>query len=322
MTADRPIVSVCIANWNCCDMLRSCLSSLIHQDQGIALEVIVVDNASQDGAIAMVRSEFPGVHLIVNSLNHGFARASNQAAEVSRGEYLLFLNNDTEVPAGTLGKLVEYSRSNPKIGMVGPRLRYSDGSIQISYRCRPSVSALLHRTMLWRWTRLFGESYRRYRRGGFDPEHTGKVDLLMGAAVLAPRSVFFDSGKWDEDFSFGGEDLELAARIGRLHEVHYYPAAEITHHGRVSSRINVGFSTESVEMGYVQYLRKMGTSKFCLWLYKLTVTLDAPIQLLVKTVEFAGRRCFGRRKKAEKSWLVVRGYAYFLRRSLARFWKC
>src|SRR5262249_53901353 len=150
----------------------------------------------------------------------------------------------------------------------------------------PSIGALLHRTLLLRWTGLFSRAYRTYRRGGYDPHHRGPVDLLMGAAVFTPREVFFASGCWDEDFAFGGEDLELAARVGRRHPIHFNPDVEITHHGRVSSRLNIGFSAESVAIGYVQYLRKTGSSRLAVQLYKLIVTLDAPLQLLATTAQW------------------------------------
>src|SRR5688572_26671222 len=95
----RRDVSVCIANWNCRDLLRTCLASLLRQPQGVRLEVVVVDNASTDGAAEMVAAEFPEVTLIRNATNKGFSRASNQAAHHSSGRYLFFLNNDTVVPS-------------------------------------------------------------------------------------------------------------------------------------------------------------------------------------------------------------------------------
>jgi GT2 family glycosyltransferase len=269
----------------------------------------------------MVEREFPEVILIRNAENRGFAKASNQAAAASSGRFLFFLNNDTIVSPMALHGLLDYARRHPDAAMLGPRLRDSDGAFQISYRRRPTVSALLHRTAILRWTGAFGSIYRRYRRGGYNPHHRGQVDLLMGAAVFVSREVFFACGRWDEDFAFGGEDLELAARIGERYAVHFVPDVEVTHHGRVSSRLNVGFSTESVAIGYVQYLRKTGTSTTGLLFYKLAVTVDAPLQLLTTGSQYLARRIAGRREKAGKSLLAFRGSMHFLGRSLPRFWR-
>src|SRR5262245_44387135 len=105
----RPAVSVCIVNWNCRRHLRRCLRSLSSRRQGVRLEVIVVDNASTDGAAEMVARRFPRVVLLRNGANVGFARGCNQAARAARGRYLFFLNNDTLVPDGALGRLWAYA---------------------------------------------------------------------------------------------------------------------------------------------------------------------------------------------------------------------
>lgn len=316
-----PDVSVCIANWNCKAMLRACLKSLHDQPQGARLETIVVDNGSDDGAADMVAREFPRVVLVRNAENAGFARASNQAAARAKGRFLLFLNNDTLVPAHTLGRLVDYLEAHPDVGLVGPRLRDAAGRPQVSYRQLPTVGALLHRTYLLRWTGLLRRAYRRYRRQQFDPDHTRTVEVLMGAAVLVRRDVFFACGRWDEDFTFGGEDIDLSARVGQRHPLVYHPTAEIIHYGRVSTRLNACYSSPNIAVGFARYLRKSGTTPAALFAYKLIYTLDAPLHMLVKAAEGAYRRLRGRRGAASKSFLVARGLWHFLARGLVPFWK-
>jgi N-acetylglucosaminyl-diphospho-decaprenol L-rhamnosyltransferase len=314
-------VSVCIANWNCRDLLRACLESLHDQPQGVRLETIVVDNGSCDGAADMVAREFPEVILQRNPSNLGFARANNQAARRARGRYLFFLNNDTRVPVGTLGRLAEFAESHPDVGMIGPRLRDAQGHFQVSYRLRPTMGTLLHRTSLLRWTGIFHEAYQRYRRQEFDPRTTRRVEILMGAAMFLPREAFFDCGGWDEAFTFGGEDLDLSARVGRRHPVVYLPRAEITHYGRVSTRQHIGYASSNMAAGFVRYLRKSGCSRKGMLAYKLLVTLDTPVQFVGKGVQYVCRRLRGRKEKAAKSLLAMRGFGHFLLKGWLPFWR-
>jgi GT2 family glycosyltransferase len=314
-------VSVCIANWNCRDLLRACLESLLDQPQGVRVEAIVADNASTDGAADMVAREFPEVILHRNATNQGFACANNQAAARARGRYLFFLNNDTVVPPGTLRRLVEYAEAHPSVGIVAPRLRGGKGEVQVSYRQRPTLGTLLHRTSLLRWTGLLRNAYRRYRRQEFDPHTTRPVEVLMGAAMLLPRQVFFGVGGWDEEFTFGGEDLDLSARVRRHYDLVYHPRVEIIHYGRVSTRQHIGFAASHMAVGFLRYLRKSGYPGPLLFFYKLVVTLDAPVQVLGKLLQYGWRRLRGQRTKAEKSRLALRGAAYFLGKGLGEFWR-
>jgi N-acetylglucosaminyl-diphospho-decaprenol L-rhamnosyltransferase len=314
-------ISVCIANWNCRDFLRGCLESLREFAQGVRLEIIVCDNASTDGAAEMVEREFPEVILIRNRENLGFARASNQAAEPATGRYVFFLNNDTIVPPGTLRELLDFAESHPEAGMIGPLLRDSDGKPQISYRQRPTIGAMLHRTALLRWTGLLKRSYYRYRRSSFVAQGTREVEVLMGAAVLIRRDIFESCGRWDEDFRFGGEDIELSTRIGRTRSLIYVPHIEITHFGRISSRLNVAFSAPNVAIGYVRYFRKSGASAAAIRFYQLVVTLETPVHLATKMVQVGWRRLRGQSDRAEKSRIVMLGLWRFLSRDLLRFWR-
>lgn len=316
-----PIVSVCIANWNCRELLRGCLQSLFARPQGVSFEVIVADNASTDGAAEMVEAEFPRVHLIRNRTNFGFSIANNQAANLARGGYLFFLNNDTIVPPNTLGQFVEFHKQNPDAGMVGPRLRGVDGCNQISYRKKPTLAALLHRISFLRWTGLFRRAYNEYRRNSFNPDGVHTVEVLMGAAVFLPRAAFDASGRWDENYRFGGEDLDLSTQVGRNHRVVYAGSVEIVHYGRVASRANVTFAAPNVAIGYVRYFRKAGASRGGLLFYKLCVTLDAPLQLVGKLLQASVRAIAGDPERGQKSLLAARGLVQFMGQELLRFWR-
>jgi GT2 family glycosyltransferase len=314
-------VSVCVVNWNCREVLRGCLQSLRAQPDDVRLEVLVVDNGSTDGAPEMVAREFPECVLLRNGENVGFSRANNRAARSARGRYLFFINNDTVVPPGAIRRLMDYAEAHPEIGMIGPRLRDGCGRIQASYRCRPTLGALLHRTSVLRWTGLFKRAYRRYRRQRFDPNHSGCVELLIGAAVFLPRGVFEECGPWDEGYLFGGEDLDLATSVGRKYEVAYLPSVEIAHLGRVSTRQNIGFCFTHMTLGFVRYLRHSGCSPWALGFYKLIVSLDVPVQFIGKAIQYGWRRVRGKQRKAEQSLIAWRGFKHFLFRGMLAFWR-
>ena len=314
-------VSVCIANWNCREFLRQCLESLLDAAQGVALEVIVVDNASTDGAPEMVERDFPEVVLVRNSENLGFACANNQASRKAQGRYLFFLNNDTVIPKGSLGELLDFARAHPEAGIIGPRLCDALGRTQVSYRLEPTLAILLHRTSILRWTGLLRGTYRRYRRSDFQTETTRPVEVLMGAAMLIPREVFERVGGWDEEFMFGGEDIDLSTRIRRDGQVIYHPEVKIVHYGRVSTRQHIGFASSHMNIGFLRFLRKNGSGKFALLLYKFVVTLDLPVQILAKALQFAWRKLLGHNDKAAKTGLALRGMTHFLRHGMKAFWR-
>lgn len=314
-------VSVCIANWNCRELLQRCLNSLYKQPQGVTFEVIIADNGSTDGAAEMVVREFPQVRLIRNASNRGFSVASNQAARMARGRILLFLNNDTYLPPQTLRKFVRYFERHPDVGMVGPRLIGRDGAPQISYRRRPTLAALLHRVSLLRWTGVFRKAYYDYRRSDYRPEARQPVEILMGAAVALPQKVYKECGGWDEHFRFGVEDIDLSTQVSRRRPVMFHGDIAIVHYGRAASRDNIRFAAPNVAIGYVRYFRKCGVSPVALALYKLLVTLDAPLQMVGKFAQGGLRFLRGQRAKAGKSWLAARGVWHFLRGDLMRFWR-
>ena len=115
------ILSVIILNWNVRELLQRALDSVLTSwgDQP-GLEVIVVDNASKDGSLSMVRETFPEVRVIANDENRGYTGGNNQGIEAARGEYLLILNPDTEIIDDALSRLVKYAQQHPDVGLIGP----------------------------------------------------------------------------------------------------------------------------------------------------------------------------------------------------------
>jgi N-acetylglucosaminyl-diphospho-decaprenol L-rhamnosyltransferase len=268
-----------------------------------------------------VARAYPEVRLVRNDINRGFAAANNQAVQLARGDYLFFLNNDTVVPPVALAPLVDFLDAQPEVVLVGPRLVGCDGRRQIAHRRQPTVATFLHRTWLFRLTSLYRKGYHDYRRQPSDVQWPCAVEVLMGAALLISRKRFEELGGWDEGFTFGGEDLDLCWRARRLGLVMHDPRVTIVHVGSASTKDNIGFASPNILAGFARYFRKAGATPRELLVYKLAVTIDAPVQIVVKSLRMIWRRLWGRRRAAAKSWNDVRGAAAFLRRGLGALWK-
>lgn len=316
-----PDVSVCIVNWNGAKVLANCLQSLRVGHEGLSVEVIVVDNASSDGSAEKLPTDFPDVILLRNQDNRGFAAANNQAAARARGRTLLFLNNDTVVPPGSLSRLVTFLDEHQECAAVGPQLIGGDGLPQRSGRNLPTLRALMHRGVLpVRWTHLFAGDYRNYRHT-FDANQSGTVPQLAAAALLVRRSAFDAAGGWDETFEFGVEDVDFCLRLSAFGTIYYLADASIIHLGRVSSHLNRGWVLRSYQCGYVQYFRKHHRSRWAPLVYKMGITVDTPMRLLPLVVKSALSRLAGHAEEARRSRERAAALWFFLTRGMGRFWR-
>ncbi|HKR60678.1 MAG TPA: glycosyltransferase family 2 protein [Pyrinomonadaceae bacterium] len=229
-------LAIVIVNWNGGDFLRSCLDSVVHFPPTIPFEVIVVDNASTDGSREWLQSQ-QNVRLIANTENVGFGRANNQAFEASDAPTLFLLNSDAEVHAGAFDKLLTTINEDEKIGVVGPRLLNTDGTLQPSVWRNPFTSFEMIMTTL-RLHKLLPKRWRGDLLLGFHWDHMQRrsVRMLSGAALLVRRKVIDDVGGFDERFHMYGEDTEWALRIVRGGWLLIFqPAATVTHHGGKSA---------------------------------------------------------------------------------------
>lgn len=226
--SDSLPLSIIIVSWNVSADLARCLDSL-RANEGPEREIIVVDNASRDNTLEVLQG-YPEVQVIANGDNRGFAAANNQGLAVARGRYVLLLNPDTLVPAGALTQLLSFADSQPRAGVIGPRLLNSDGSLQASCRHFPTVRAALFRhTFL---ERLFphAAATRDYLMADWDHQTPREVDWVSGACLLVRRATLEEVGALDEGFYWGSEDVDYCFRVHRAGwQVWYTPQPAITH---------------------------------------------------------------------------------------------
>ena len=294
--APSPDLSIIIVSWNVRELLRGCLRSISRDQrsgirgQGQAApaltpdaclltpEIIVIDNASSDGSAAMVLAEFPQVRLIANADNRGFTSGNNQGIAVAQGRYVFFLNPDTVVMGDALATMVGTMEEHPDVGVVGPQLRYGDGSLQSSRRRFPTFgSALFESTPLaWHWPD--NPWARRYRMedqvAGIRSQKAGgrgqdevaadsldstgeEVDWLVGAALLTRRIVLDQVGVFDEGYFMYSEELDWCRRVKMAGwRVMYLMSAQIVHYEGKSSEQVVAARHIRFQTSKVRYFRK------------------------------------------------------------------
>ncbi len=241
-------LSIIIVSWNVRDLLRRCLESLRRQsfvqdaDGGEQTEIIVVDNASADGTVEMLRAMAPqfnsamNMRVIANSENVGFTRGNDQALALAQGRYLFLLNPDTELRPGALQTLIDYMDAHPRVGIVGPQLVYADGSLQSSRRRFPTLAtAFFESTRLQQW---FPRSpiLARYYMLDTSDDAAQEVDWVTGSAMFVRREVYEQVGGLDEGFFMYAEELDWCYRAKKAGwQIVYLPSAQIVHHEGKSS---------------------------------------------------------------------------------------
>ncbi len=232
----KPKLSVIILSWNTQKLLLACLKSVFASQKkaSFALEVIVVDNASSDQSVSLVKKRFPRVKLVVNRQNLGFARGNNQGAQKATGEYLLFLNSDTLVLPGALAALLAPLLKND-FAAVSPQLFLPSGRPQIDYYLRfPNLWQLLFYHFP-PFRPLVTKTFLRFLIANRVFLRPFPVDQLPGAALMVSRRVWFKVGGFDEAFTFFYEDVDWswrAALLGFRRGV--VPGAKIVHYGGAS----------------------------------------------------------------------------------------
>ncbi len=253
-------VTVVIVTYKSGDHIIGCIDSVLEAAAALSLKIVVVDNASCDGTVEIVRSRFPEVEVIENSRNMGFAHAVNEGASSAVGRYLLILNPDTRLPRGTLETLVRFVGEKEDRCVVSPRTVDETGSSVPCVRSLPHAANVLQYAF-----RVFLPS-KRFKRplrwlldlwqGDRDVDVNPYRGYLIGAVILTPLGLFREIGMFDDRYFLYLEDADLGLRIAKAgYPAYYLHRAEAVHYGGRSARKNNRSSLYFVE-SYKSYIKK------------------------------------------------------------------
>jgi GT2 family glycosyltransferase/lipopolysaccharide/colanic/teichoic acid biosynthesis glycosyltransferase len=288
--ASEICLSVIIVNYNVKEFLEQTIISTRKALADIPSEIIVIDNASSDDSVTLVRTEFPEVRLHASDTNLGFARACNVGLDMARGEFLLLLNPDTIVQEDTFRKTLDYMRRHPDTGLLTCKILNPDGSLQLA--CRRSfptpwvafsrLSGLSH---LLPKSKVFG----RYNLTYLDPNATYEVEAISGSFMMTKREVVEQVGALDESFFMYGEDLDWCYRIGQAGwKIKYFPETQIIHFKGESSKRAPFDSLRAFYQAMQLFAQKHFRRRYTLmpyWLLWMAIWLRAGASLTSKFFE-------------------------------------
>jgi N-acetylglucosaminyl-diphospho-decaprenol L-rhamnosyltransferase len=238
--------SIILVNYNGSEFLADCLQSILHFVDFNACEVIIVDNASTDDSVNIIKNKFSSFKLICSSVNLGFSKANNLAVKHSIGKHLLFLNTDTILLENSPQILSDYLTQHQDVGVISARIIFEDSSYQLSSGRLPNIVIELFDKIRYgldkKWHNLFAGIYtKKYST-------VKEVGWVTGACLMICRDVFEQLGGFDESFFMYFEDKDICKRINDIgFKVIYYPLTSIIH--------LLGGSSQSIKKNINTYYR-------------------------------------------------------------------
>jgi GT2 family glycosyltransferase len=311
-------LSIIIVSWNVVDLLARCLESIRRsplclagpdgtcQGEGLRTQVIVVDSASADYSVALVRERFPWVHLVECSENIGFVRGSNLGLQSATGRLVMLLNPDTEALDDALPRLAAALEADPAIGVAGPQTLNPDGSHQSTRRRFPTLlTGMFESTWLEKWAprRLI----ERYRVLDQSDDGVYPVDWVQGSALLARRVVWKQIGGLDERYVMYAEEMDWCKRAKAAGwGVLYVGEAKIIHYGGQSTAQVKARSHVHFQHSKLRYFRKFHGFWAALLLRSVLV-LNYLTQIGIEGTKWLiGHKRPLRAERVAAYWVVVR----------------
>lgn len=222
----RPRVSIVVPVFNRLELTRNCMSAVVRNTPPDSYELVVVDNASSDGTREwlLAQQQECALHAVINLENRGFAAACNQGARAARGQYVLFLNNDTEVEPNWIEPLIDVLDTEPQVGAVGSKLLFADRTIQ-----HAGVIVVDHRKLGDPLLAL--HIFARLPEAHPDANARRSYKAVTAACMLVRRDAFWLCGGFDESYWNGYEDIDLCFALAqRGFSIVYEPRSVVIHH--------------------------------------------------------------------------------------------
>ena len=263
-------LSVVVVNHNAKEELELCLKSLLLQRKDLSFEIVLADNNSSDGSLDMLQTQFPMVQLIAFDVNVGFSKANNACWRQAQGNLVLFLNSDTMVPPGALKKMTGAMNCRSEVGGLGPLLRNTNGSIQLSFGDALSITSELKQKIINKGYGNGQGPLKNYVSSLYANERN--VDWVSGACLLVRKHILEKVGGFDERFFLYSEDVDLCYQIKDLgFSIIFLPDIEILHHrGRSVAKMQERAFFESQRSRLCYYKKHCGSSQLvALTLYVL-----------------------------------------------------
>lgn len=299
-------LSIIIVSWNVCDLLRVCLQSIYANADGLDLQVIVVDSASSDETVGMVSAEFPQTLLLPQTENVGFPRGNNIGLAHATGDYILFLNPDTEIIGEALQTMVAYMQVHSAVGMLGPELLNSDSSHQSSRRRFPTLTTAIFEST---WLQPYAPRtmLHHYYVEDVRDDEIAPVDWVSGAAMMTRRAVIEQIGGMDVGYFMYSEELDYCRRIKDVGwEIIYLPTAKIIHHHGKSSEQAMTHRHINFNRAKLRYIRKF-EGRGAYYVVRVVLLSGFAGQIFIEGIKYIlGHRRELRRQRIESYIAVVR----------------
>ncbi len=270
----------------------------------LALEVIVVDNASSDNSVRMIQQEFPRVRLIASKENLGYTGGNNLGIKKAQGRYVLILNPDTEIIGNALQQMLAYLDQHPAVGVIGPQLLNPDGSVQSSRRRFLQPVTALFQGTYFGWRFFPNNRFERMHTMADLPEdQIVPVDWLAGAALMIRGEALHQVGPFDEQFFMYSDEVDWCHRCRDVGwEIHYLPSAQVIHHQGQSSKKVATASQVHFHHSRILYFCKYFGKRWGTF-FRLYYMINYTFELVEETTRWIfGHRYEERRQRIQAYW--------------------